>query len=331
MKSGNDVKKHRPGENPEPAEPKKAYKTEDERKKLLFLFNPTSGKGQIRTKLVDILNVFVGGGYEVTAHPTQAENDAREMVELHAPEYDLVVCSGGDGTLNEAVSGMMALEDRRPLGYIPAGTTNDFAQSLEIPKDMVEAAKLAVGGDEFAIDIGKFDHSYFTYVAAFGVFTDVSYQTSQSLKHVLGHGAYVVEGVKRLKDIPSYAMEVEANGEVIRGNFIYGMIANSHSVGGIKNMMGSGICLDDGLLEVNLIKYPQNPVQLNEILTNLMMPKNLDTEYIYRFKTDHIVLRSENPIPWTLDGEFGGDHRRAEITDCRQAVKIKAKHQRQGS
>lgn len=306
--------------------------TEDrnmEKKKLLFVFNPKSGKGQIKNRLLDILDTFVKSGYEVVAHPTQAKDDARLMIERHARNYDLVVCSGGDGTLDEAVSGMMESPVKVPIGYIPAGSTNDFAASLRIPKNMLRSADIAVNGKLFPCDVGGFNEDYFSYVAAFGLFTDVSYQTSQNLKNVLGHGAYIIEGAKRLVDIPSYILEVEVNGEVIRDEFIYGMITNSTSVGGIKNMTGKDVMLDDGLFEVNLIKFPQNPLQLNEILTNLMMPKAIDTQYIYSFKTDHMILRCENQaIPWTLDGEFGGNHRDVEITNHKQAVQFMVKAKR---
>lgn len=306
--------------------------TEDrnmEKKKLLFVFNSKSGKGQIKNRLLDILDTFVKSGYEVVAHPTQAKDDARLMIEKHARNYDLVVCSGGDGTLDEAVSGMMESPVKVPIGYIPAGSTNDFAASLRIPKNMLRSADIAVNGKLFPCDVGGFNEDYFSYVAAFGLFTDVSYQTSQNLKNVLGHGAYIIEGAKRLVDIPSYILEVEVNGEVIRDEFIYGMITNSTSVGGIKNMTGKDVMLDDGLFEVNLIKFPQNPLQLNEILTNLMMPKAIDTQYIYSFKTDHMILRCENQaIPWTLDGEFGGNHRDVEITNHKQAVQFMVKAKR---
>lgn len=300
-----------------------------EKKKLLFVFNPKSGKGQIKNRLVDILDTFVKSGYEVVAHPTQAKDDARLLIERTAQEYDLVVCSGGDGTLDEAVSGMMESQVRVPIGYIPTGSTNDFAASLRIPKNLLRAADIAVNGKLFSCDVGGFNEDYFSYVAAFGLFTDVSYQTSQNLKNVLGHGAYIIEGAKRLVDIPSYILEVEVNGEVLHDEFIYGMITNSTSVGGIKNMTGKDVKLDDGLFEVNLIKFPQNPIQLNEILTNLMMPKAIDTQYIYSFKTDHMILRCENQaIPWTLDGEFGGNHREVEITNYNQAIQFMIKGKR---
>lgn len=303
-----------------------------EKKKLLFIFNPRSGKGQIKNRLMDILDIFVKSGYEVTVHPTQKQNDARDIVTGEAGSYDLVICCGGDGTLDEVVSGMMSREVKIPVGYIPSGSTNDFAQSLKIPKNMLKAADIAVNGPLFSCDIGTFNDDYFVYIAAFGLFTDVSYQTSQNLKNVLGHGAYLLEGAKRLVDVPSYVMEVTVGEQVIRDEFVYGMITNSISVGGIKNMTGRDVKLDDGLFEVNLIRMPQNPLQLNEILTNLVRPKPIETPYIYSFKTDHLILRCDSQeIPWTLDGEFGGNHHQVEIFNRQKALELKVKGKMENS
>lgn len=285
-------------------------------KKLYFLFNPTSGKGRIREHLLEIVDIFTKAGYEVTVHPTQAQGDAQRLTEELADEYDLIVCSGGDGTLDEVVTGLIRSDSLTPVGYIPAGSTNDFAQSLQIPSNMVKAAETVVNGRAFPCDVGAFNDDTFIYVAAFGLFTDVSYQTNQRLKNIFGHAAYVMEGAKRLYDIPSYYLEVEVNGETIRDEFIYGMVSNSVSVGGVKNLMSQTVELDDGLFEVMLIRMPQNPLQLNEIMTNLVMPKNCDTPYIFTCKTDHIEIRSEDAVPWTLDGEFGGEHKEVQINNC---------------
>lgn len=300
------------------------------KKKLLFVFNPRSGKGQIKNRFVDILDLFVKHGYQVTAHPTQGAQDARNIVAKHGGEYDLVVCSGGDGTLDETISGMMERQDRVPIGYIPAGSTNDFAQTLRIPKNMLSAAKIAVDGRLFSCDVGSFNNDYFVYVAAFGLFTDVSYQTSQNLKNVLGHGAYIIEGAKRLADIPSYHLRVEINGQVIEDDFIYGMITNSAYVGGMKNLALKNTKLDDGLFEVNLIRYPNNPLELNEILTNLMLPTILDTRHVMHFTTESVKIQcAGQTMPWTLDGEFGGDHQTVEIVNRRQAIQLMVKKKTQ--
>ncbi len=170
-------------------------------KKLLFIYNPIAGKAQIRNKLADIIDLFTKEGYEVVAHPTQSSADAEATI-INAKEgkYDLVVCSGGDGTLDRVVYGMMKREEKIPIGYIPAGSTNDFANSMKIPKSMMRAAEITMKGKIFQSDIGSFQNDYFVYIAAFGMFTDVSYQTKQEVKNVLGHAAYILEGMKRIKN-----------------------------------------------------------------------------------------------------------------------------------
>lgn len=291
------------------------------KKKVLFVFNPHSGKAQIRAQLFEIIDTMVKADYEVTIYPTQASGDAIGKVEHEAGAYDLIVCSGGDGTLDEAVTGMMRRTEKVPLGYIPAGSTNDFATSLGIPKDMVKAAQNAVCGKNFACDVGEFNGDYFVYVAAFGLFTDVSYKTSQEWKNVLGHAAYILEGMRSLHDIPSYLMQVECSDMHMQGEFIYGMISNSTSVGGFKGMTGKDVLLDDGVFEVTLIKKPRNPMELNEIIASLI---NLvdDTDMVYSFKTDEVRFLSKQPIPWTLDGEFGGDHTEVVVRNLCKAVEI---------
>lgn len=294
------------------------------RKKLLFVFNPFSGKGQIKNKLMNIIDQFVKCGYEVTVHPTQKPQDAMEKVMNRAGKYDLVVCSGGDGTLDEVVSGMMKREKRVPIGYIPSGSTNDFAGSLKIPKSMEKAAQVAVEGIPFGCDIGSFNGEYFVYIAAFGLFTDVSYGTSQELKNRIGHMAYILEGVKRIHAIQSYHLKISWGEREIEDDFIYGMITNSTSAGGFKNITGKNVSLDDGMFEVTLIKMPKNPIELNEIigsLTNLID----DTDLIYTFKTDCMKVTSIENIPWTLDGEYGGSHREVTIHNEKQAVEIMVK------
>ncbi len=296
-------------------------------KKLLFILNPHAGKAQIKGRLLQIVDLMVKKGYDVTIYPTQAKRDALKMVQKRAGEFDLIVCSGGDGTLDEAVSGMMLSGKKIPLGYIPAGSTNDFANSLKIPKDMVKAAEIAVSGQKFACDIGMFNQKPFVYVAAFGMFTAVSYKTRQEWKNILGHAAYLLEGVKSLTDITSYHLRVECAGRVIEDEFIYGMITNSNSVGGFKNMTGKNVLLNDGKFEVILIRMPKNIVELNAILGSLT---NLidDTDLIYSFKSDCITFLSEENVSWTLDGEYGGSLHEVTIRNIRQALEIMVKKSR---
>lgn len=290
-------------------------------KKLLFVFNPHSGKGLIKNSLVEIVDTMVKAGFEVTIYTTQAQGDATVKVAKEAKNYDRVVCSGGDGTLDEVVTGMVQSGVNVPIGYIPAGSTNDFANSLEIPKDMVKAAEVAVNGTPFQCDMGYFNGDTFVYVAAFGIFTAISYTTPQELKNVLGHAAYIIEGAKSLHDIQSYHLDVHSNGKHIQDEFILGMITNSVSVGGFKGMTGPDVKLDDGVFEVTLIRKPKNPFELNEIIRSLTNRID-DTDMIYSFKTDDIKITSREDFTWTLDGEFGGEGMEWDIRNRHKAVTI---------
>lgn len=290
-------------------------------RKLLFIYNPHAGKGLIKNHLSDIVDLMIKEEFEVSIYTTQGHQDAQKKVIEVGENYDRIVCSGGDGTLDEVITGLVEKELHVPIGYIPAGSTNDFANSLGIPKGMLEAAKVAVGENPFACDIGAFNRDTFVYVAAFGLFTEVSYKTSQQLKNIFGHLAYLMEGVKALHDIPAYQMQVEYEGHVFQDAFIYGMITNSVSVGGFKGMTGPDVKLDDGVFEVTLIKKPRNPIELNEILVSLTTQKD-DTDMIYSFKTAELKISSKDRVAWTLDGEFGGEHEEVVIQNESQRVTI---------
>ena len=291
-------------------------------KRLLFIYNPHAGKELLKPKLSDIIDIFVKAGYEVVAYPTQSYRDAyRKVSEYDSDEYDLVVCSGGDGTIDEVVTGMMQRDKRDPSGYIPTGTTNDFANSLHIPKGLLRAADNAVNGTLFPCDVGKFNDDIFVYIAAFGLFTDVSYQTKQEMKNVLGHLAYVLEGTKRLFNVPSYRIKVTHDGETLEDEFIFGMVTNSRSVGGFRNMIGKQVVFDDGLFEVTLIKTPKNPLALQEIVASLLI-EQVDTKHMYSFKTGRITFESLEEIPWTLDGEFGGAHDEVTVENLNRQLRI---------
>lgn len=290
-------------------------------KKMLFIFNPRSGKGSIKNRLMDILDIFVKGGYEITVHPTQAYMDGLKVTKRKAGDYDIVVASGGDGTLDEVVTGMLIGGHQIPIGYIPAGSTNDFATSLFMPKSMTEAASMIMEEELYHCDIGRFNSQTFAYVAAFGLFTDVSYETDQDLKNILGHLAYVLEGVKRLFDIKSYHMKVTCEEIQIEDDFIVGMITNSRSVGGFKNLTGKNVDMNDGLFEVTLIARPKNPLELQEIMTALVMAED-NTELVHSFKTGKITFEAEEEVPWTLDGEFGGNQTGVEIENMHKALNL---------
>ena len=295
-------------------------------KKLLFIFNPRSGKGLIKNHLVEIVDIMVKAGYETTVYTTQGHGDATCKIKEVGAKYDRIVCSGGDGTLDEVVTGMREADLHMPLGYIPAGSTNDFASTLGISHDMVKAAEIAVGETFFQCDVGQFNEDTFIYIAGFGLFTEISYETPQQLKNIFGHAAYILSAAKSLAMIPSYLMEIEANGEIFQDKFVYGMITNSTSVAGIKGLTGKDVELDDGEFEVTLVKSPTNPMELNDIiyyLTGLLS----ETKMVYSFKASHIRIRSRESVTWTLDGENGGEHWQVDIKNHHKKLNFAVKEE----
>lgn len=293
------------------------------KKKLLFVYNPHSGKEKIKTKLSDIIESFISAEFEVTIYSTRGKGDATKIVYecCQKTEYDVVACSGGDGTLNEVISGIMKLEKRPKVGYIPSGTTNDFSTSLKIYKDMGKAASTIADGKVFPCDIGGINEWFFTYVVGFGAFTDVSYETSQAAKNTLGRMAYILEGAKRLTSLKSYHIVLEYDGNVVEDDFIYGMISNSESVGGFKLMGKREVSLDDGLFEIFLIRKPKNLIDLQSILNSLLMEKEND-KFIFTASTKEVTLHSSEPISLALDGEFGGSYEDIKITNYQNAVEF---------
>lgn len=293
-------------------------------KRILFVFNPHAGKGLIKSNLCDIIDIFTKGGFEVTAYPTQAPLDGYDKIVKEGADYDLICTAGGDGTLSEAVKALMTFDTKIPLGYIPAGSTNDVAHSLSISKNMVQCANGIIDGVQFDYDVGKFNGEYYVYVAGFGAFTDVSYETPQNAKNLWGHTAYIAEAIKRLPKIQGYEMTIEHDGEVIQGNFILGLISNTVSIGGMKKLVADGVCFDDGLFEVMLARTPKNVIELNSLLTDAALNKRTEKNFEI-FKTSYIKITSEEEIAWTLDGEAGGSHKVVEIENCKQAVRFQLK------
>lgn len=288
-------------------------------KKLLWIVNPHAGRGALSGKVIPCVAAFQQAGYDVTVYVTQGAQDATRVVRGRAGEFDRIVCAGGDGTLSEVVTGLMESPVRPPLGYIPAGTTNDFALSLGIPKTPAEAAVVAAGDRSQALDIGRFNDRYFNYIAAFGVFTEVSYATPQQSKNIFGRAAYIFEGVKALTNIKQHHIRVDSAEMSVEDDFIYGMVSNSISVGGFKAIEPDGVVLDDGLYEVLLVYPVENPMELQWLVNDLLTHNTASTRFVY-FRTSHITFEAEAEVPWTLDGEFGGAVKQAEITNFRRAV-----------
>ncbi len=290
-------------------------------KKLLFIYNARSGRGLVVRQLSDMLDICVKAGFDVAVRPTQGEKDAYRYVKYYADKFDRVIACGGDGTLDEVVTGVMESHAHTQIGFIPAGSTNDFGTSLGIEGEFLTAARIAAGNHNFLCDVGQFNDDFFVYVAAFGIFTEVSYQTSQDLKNLFGHAAYLMQAVGQLADIPSFHMIVEHDGEKIEDDFIYGMITNATSVGGIKGIVSGDISLNDGLFETTLIRTPKNPIELSEIvgfLTGIIK----ETDWVYSFQSSELKVSSGSRVPWTLDGEYGGDHNVVLIRNIPEAMEI---------
>ena len=290
--------------------------------KILFVVNPVAGKMMSAKYMMDILRIFNANDALPTVYTTKSSGDAGEYVEQNASNYDRVVCCGGDGTFSEVVSGIIKANINTPIGYIAAGSTNDLARTLGIPTDIKKAAENAVCGEPFCIDIGSVNSSkFFTYVASFGLFTKTSYSTPQELKNTLGHLAYVLEGVKELSNIKGYNMEIKTENGTVKGEFIFGAITNSLSIGGVFKYPSSRVSLNDGNFEVMMIKRPKDLVELGNIV-NSMNSGSFNDKNIMFVQAPKLTITIDSPCPFTLDGEFGGDYTEMEIENLKERVTI---------
>jgi len=291
--------------------------------KLLFIYNPTAGKGRITEGLSPILDVFTKAGWLTTVYPTQCKGDAARVARELAPQFDRIVCAGGDGTLSETVSGLMELDTPPLLGYIPFGSTNDCAVNLNLPKVPVQAARIAASeGVALPSDIGTLNDRPFVYVAAFGAFTRVAYDTPQDMKNTLGHLAYVVEGIASIPTITPFHLKVEYDGNTIEDDFYFGMVSNAYSVGGIRLPKSDHVVLDDGLLEVDLIKKPVNLIDVANGFQTLLEQTPLSGGSRIHFKTSQLTITCDQPLPWTVDGEYGGAETVNRIVNRPRALNI---------
>lgn len=294
-------------------------------KRLLYIYNPLAGRQRARASLANVVETFARQGYEITVHPTTGAGDAAEVSARVGGSFDRIVCCGGDGTLNEVVRGLLPLPaDQRPvIGYIPAGTTNDFSRTLELPKAVEQQAEVAGAGSLRSIDVGEAAGRPFIYVAAFGLFTDVAYSTPQATKHMLGHFAYVLEGAGKLANVPAYHMTVTtSDGQLVEDDFIYGMVGNTVSVGGLVNLPKDMVQLDDGQFEVLLIRQPKTIEDWQSILTALTSQELPEGGAIAGFSASEVTFTCDQPVAWTVDGEFGGEHETVVVKNFSRAVTI---------
>ena len=290
-------------------------------RKLLLIINPVAGRNQAQADLFKMVRVFAEHDCEVTVYPTRGPQDCTRKVLADAGRFDLVVCCGGDGTLNEMVSGMMQREDHVPMGYIPLGSTNDFAASLHLPSHVEEAALRCVEGTAFHMDVGSLNDRYFNYIAAFGAFTEASYATPQQIKNALGHLAYILEGIKSLGRLQPIHVRITADGETFEEDYLFGAVTNTVSLGGVLRLDPSRVLLDDGMYELLLVKNPQNPTEAQAMLSALML-QNYDGPLVRMLRASDILFESNHEISWTIDGEFGGSFSTTHILNNKNAVTL---------
>ena len=290
-------------------------------KKMLFIMNPFAGVKRANRHLADILLTFSQAGYEVITHMTLGQGDATAVAREKGKNVDLVVCCGGDGTLNETISGLLSAGADTPIGYIPAGSTNDFASSLKIPTNILKAAQTIVEGEPVSYDVGRFGDRYFSYVASFGAFTRSSYATPQNVKNALGHTAYVLSGITELSQIRNEHVKMEIDGQVVEGDFLFGAICNSTSIGGILTLDPEQVDMGDGLFEVMLVRMPRSFAELSECL-RAVQSQDYNCEMITFRSASHIRVEADPTMDWSLDGEREEGHKTVEVENLHHAIHL---------
>ena len=289
---------------------------------MMLLVNPNAGKGGYKAELGGILKTFSEGDWLPTVYFSHAPGEIPALVEAHAPEYDMVVCLGGDGTLSEVSCGMMRARERRPIGYIPLGTANDVAHTLGLSSKPADAAKNILSGVPSPYDIGQFgENDFFTYVAAFGAFTEVSYATPQESKQALGHMAYMLEALRLLPKLSDYHAVIEYDGGTLEGDYIFGAVTNSTSVGGMVKLDDDMVGLADGLFEILLVKKPQDILDLGDIISSALS-LDFSGPNVSFIKSRTVRFMFDKPVAWTRDGEDGGTHEEVLIRNRHPGIEI---------
>lgn len=291
-----------------------------ENKKLLIVVNPCSGKAKMHTELLKVVEIFSNADYAVSVYPTKSRSDATKYIKtLDQNDFDRIVVCGGDGTLNEVIEGMMDTGVHWPIGYIPSGTLNEWSSGLKISRNIETAAKDIVYGHETTLDIGRFNDKYFSYTASFGAFTSASYSTPQEIKNLLGQTAYIFEGIKGIGTIKPIHMKFTTEDKVIEGDFLFGAISNSLSVGGIVKYDKTPVGLNDGIFEVILIRNPDNITKLPTLIDGILKHE-FDREGMEFFRTSKVTIEAEGEVAWTLDGEYAKGDGPINIENIHSAI-----------
>ena len=282
-------------------------------KRVLLIVNPYSGKMKAKGSLLDIVKTLCDADFSVSVHVTRCRKDATRVAEKRARDFDMVVACGGDGTLNEVITGTVRAGFTGSIGFLPAGTTNDLANTLKLPKNLVKAAQLLTYGEVRPMDYGRFNKDqYFTYIASFGAFTQTSYNTDQKAKNVWGHLAYVAEGIGSVGAIRPWNLTVVCDGQRISGSFIFGAAANSMSIGGIVKLKPEDVDLADGMHELLLVRTPEMPGDLGATIGSILAG-DFDPDHVVLLRGKRIEFRCRDEVPWCLDGEFAGKWKTALV------------------
>ena len=288
---------------------------------MLFIVNPCAGTRRVNRYMVQILDVFNRAGYEVITHITCGRGDCTQIARERAPQMDLVVCAGGDGTFNEMITGMLESGAQVPVGYIPCGSTNDFASSLHLSNNVVKAAKAIVEGTPHPLDVGRFGDRYFSYVASFGAFTRASYATPQNIKNALGHMAYLLEGIQELSQIRKAHVRIELEDRVIEGDYLFGAVSNSTSVGGVLTLDPKQVDMSDGMFELLLVRMPKDLVELGECIVALQK-QQYNCAVITFLTAGKLQITADPQMAWTLDGEREEGHAQVVAENLHHAIRL---------
>lgn len=292
-----------------------------EEKKMLLIINPNAGQKKARKSMFYLVDKFCKHGYSVTTYTTGKKCDATEYVKEYGKEYNIIISCGGDGTINEVLSGIMQLGKHITMGIIPTGTINDLARTLNISKNIKKAANDILLRETIYHDVGVINSlNHFAYIATFGAFTKVAYSTPQWLKNKFGHLAYFIDGIKRIVDVKSYKVQITSDEFNEEDDYVFGCVTNTRIVAGMFKIKSSDVCFNDGLFEVILIKNPRNPIELRRILYGLIN-QEYDERYVKFFHTSHITFLFDKEAAWSVDGEYAGKYINVDVKNLNNAIK----------
>lgn len=293
------------------------------RKKVLVLINPNSGKKNSKESVLDALNVFSANNYQMEIYLSQKPMDVTRYIEENGERFDVVAVFGGDGTLNEATNGLMKLKHKPVISYFPTGTMNDFGTNFGLTNDMKQCANIACAGHIESFDVGKMNSRYFNYVAGFGAFCNVSYETKQELKKQIGNLAYIIKAIHEIPNLHPHHVKMNLDGKILEKDLMFGLIINGNRVAGFEMVEQADNTFKDGLFDIILVEHTPNPLELYNYPLGVLHPE-LNMKYVERYQVKSIIIESQEKLAWTLDGEEGEETLVARVENISQALQIYA-------